>query len=106
MYLFSTITKTYIIHWRKQMEIVVLDKYLIKSDTYSYMVATRQPKLKGEGFNLLEASYFSTLDKVFKDIMERELRTSDITTLQELSQFLADLSDRITDEIGVVKGAL
>lgn len=85
------------------MEMIILDKYLVKSDTYSYMVATRQPKMKGEGFNLLEASYFSSLDKVFKEIIERELRTSEITTLQELSQFLNDLNARITEELKEVK---
>lgn len=88
------------------MEMIVLDKYLIKTDRYSYMVATKQPKAKGDGFNFLDASYFSTLDKAFKDIMERELRNSDITTLQELSQFLADLSARITDELKEVKRAI
>jgi len=85
------------------MEIVVLDKYLIKTDNYSYMLATKLPKLKGDGFNLKEMSYFSTLDKVFNEIKERELRTSDISTLNELSDFLKDLSSRIEKAMVEVK---
>lgn len=85
------------------MEIVVLDKYLVKSDAYSYMVATKQPKIKGDGFNLLDASYFSSLDKVFKNIVERELKSSDVKTLKELSQFLHELNVRITDEMKEAK---
>jgi len=85
------------------MEIVVLDKYLIKSDSYSYMLATRLPKLKGGGFNLLEQSYFGSLEKVFNEIKERELRNSEITTLTELSHLLQDLTSRIETAMGEVK---
>jgi hypothetical protein len=67
------------------------------------MLATRSPKIKGDGFNLKEMSYYSTLDKVFNEIKERELRASDVTSLNELSQFLKDLSSRIDEGMKEVK---
>ncbi len=88
---------------------IKLGKWTLKSDEFNYIVGVT--KIEKTGYERLRKKrYFAKLDDAVSDILQRDIRSSDATTLAELVSFsrVAEgklsklISEQLTQEYKVV----
>ncbi|OYD24712.1 DUF5405 family protein [Oceanimonas baumannii] len=76
------------------INIQINEKYIITSDNLQFIL--NQVAVKGDNSNqagetyLKAVGYYHSIDLLVKALMQRELRQSDATTLQQCQQIIAD----------------
>lgn len=74
------------------------DKYRIRSDSYCYTLSEIMTKGDGEQYDST-VGYFSNIEHVFKDIVEREGRANKCTTLNGYIKHIEDVNKKLEENL-------
>lgn len=86
------------------MEIILLDKYLVRTDEYNFRLATvkkgKEPIVtikdgKRDYSNFRREIYPSTFSQCLRWIKEFEIKNSDVTDVDELKQLIDEIDKKI-----------
>lgn len=89
------------------VEIQLTDKYWLTSDTHSWALAERKWRTwkdkktgeQAEGWVMVGSSWHLTVEDVCQAALERELRSSDARTLQELAESARRAREKLSEAI-------
>lgn len=81
-----------------KLNIPIGDKYVVTSNGYTYVLAekkTIQSGVKAGTVSQVNLGYFQSLNSLAKSLINKELRESELTSLQELGTRVEELGEGI-----------
>jgi hypothetical protein len=80
------------------MEIVVDEKFIISSDEYNWVLKEKKVSKEGKEY-IVTLGYFGNIEQIVNNLLERSLKASEASSIQELITTLESVQKGLTIEI-------
>lgn len=82
----------------KDLEIIIDEKFIISSDEYNWILKEKKVSKEGKEY-IVTLGYFGKIEHVVNNLLQRLLKTSETSSLQELISTLESAQKALTIEI-------